>query len=158
MIRTGVLGHAKGERYLFTPADPHGPLVSCGHGHDVQGEPLWCEYLPPWVLRKEFETVLAAFGVHYLCSPRFRLGLGPEAPDGTAAAGAGSSPSGQGSAARPADRTIFWNLILHFRELSLPIAFLLADEAFSGEGMMVMGRGLRGRWPCVGLCCEVFGA
>lgn len=44
---------------------------------DKQGTPLWCEYLPPWVLRKEFHTILAAYGVQYLCSERFRQGLGP---------------------------------------------------------------------------------
>lgn len=43
----------------------------------LQGTPLWCEYLPPWVLRKEFHTILAAYGVQYLCSERFRRGLGP---------------------------------------------------------------------------------
>lgn len=43
----------------------------------LQGTPLWCEYLPPWVLRKEFHTILAAYGVQYLCSERFRQGLGP---------------------------------------------------------------------------------
>lgn len=49
------------------------PLVSV----KTKGTPLWCEYLPPWVLRKEFHTILAAYGVQYLCSERFRQGLGP---------------------------------------------------------------------------------
>lgn len=43
----------------------------------MQGAPLWCEYLLPWVLRKEFHTILAVYGVQYLCSERFRQGLGP---------------------------------------------------------------------------------
>ena len=54
----------------------------------LQGTPLWCEYLPPWVLRKEFHTILAAYGVQYLCSERFRQGLGP-AEDTTDPAGGG---------------------------------------------------------------------
>lgn len=49
---------------------------------------MWCEYLPPWVLRKEFHTILAAYGVQYLCSDRFRQGLGP-AEDATDPAGGG---------------------------------------------------------------------
>ncbi|CAB1099164.1 unnamed protein product [Ectocarpus sp. CCAP 1310/34] len=108
------------------------------------GTPLWCEYLPPWVLRKEFHTILSAYGVQYVCSERFRLGLGPledgNGPTGGAAGGA-QPPSGAGGDAawreggganasrRSVDRTVFWNLVVHFREYCLPITFLLADAA-----------------------------
>ncbi|CAM9708806.1 unnamed protein product, partial [Scytosiphon promiscuus] len=89
------------------------------------GTPLWCEYLPPWVLRKEFHTILAAYGVQYLCSERFRQGLGP--PEGS------TDPSGVGGdrsfPSLPVDRTVFWNLVVQFREQCLPITFLLADAS-----------------------------
>lgn len=70
--------------------------------------------------------MLAAYGAQYLCSPRFRLGLGPE--DGLPRLES-SGKAGE----RAVDRTIFWNLVMHFRVQSLPISFLLADEAGSGE-------------------------
>ncbi|CBJ25874.1 conserved unknown protein [Ectocarpus siliculosus] len=113
------------------------------------GTPLWCEYLPPWVLRKEFHTILSAYGVQYVCSERFRLGLGP-LEDGTGPAGGGAGgaqpPSGGGGDAawreggganasrRSVDRTVFWNLVVHFREYCLPITFLLADAASLASG------------------------
>lgn len=52
--------------------------------------PLYCEYLPPWVLRKEVQTILSNDGIEALCSPSFRT-------------------SSQSSA------VIFWNLIQVFR-------------------------------------------
>lgn len=89
--------------------------------------------------------MLAAYGVEYLCSARFQLGLGP-VEDGTVGLG-GVAPIGRGgdmdvsrssssnssSRNRAVDRTIFWNLVLHFREFCLPITFLLAEEATAGE-------------------------
>lgn len=37
-----------------------------------------------------------------------------------------------GGTSRAVDRTVFWNLVVHFREHCLPITFLLAD-ASAGE-------------------------
>ncbi|CAM9455610.1 unnamed protein product [Ascophyllum nodosum] len=136
------------------------PVVKCGRrfvsrfsvhsaargweGTTGPGTPLWCEYLSPWVLRKEFHNILAWFGVRYLCSARFREGLGPAAEaageeirrlSGTSlAAGGGGSEVGP----RPVDRTIFWNLVVHFREASLPLAFLLQDAAFGGSSAVLL--------------------
>lgn len=144
---------------LITPSPPPPPYRGITRAHspptcahcppstrpthfENQGTLLWCEYLSPWVLRKEFHTVLAAYGVEYLCSSRFQLGLGPE-DDGIvglgdiygSSSGGGSMGGGSGSRNRPVDRTIFWNLVLHFREYCLPIAFLLSGEA-GGSGEM----------------------
>lgn len=43
----------------------------------------------------------------------------------------GTEPRAAG-ASRAVDRTVFWNLVVHFREHCLPITFLLAD-ASTGE-------------------------
>lgn len=97
-----------------------------------QGTPLWCEYLSPWVLRKEFHNVLSAYGVQYLCSERFREGLGPaedeENPEERRFSSVGGSGGG-GDGARAVDQTVFWNLVVHFGEHCLPITFLLAEAA-----------------------------
>lgn len=48
--------------------------------------------------------------------------------------GAGVSETGREVAgSRAVDRTVFWNLVVHFQEHCLPITFLLED-AFTGEG------------------------
>ncbi|CAM9830128.1 unnamed protein product [Discosporangium mesarthrocarpum] len=99
-------------------------------GSTGKGTPLWCEYLSPWVLRKEVHTILAAYGVDFLCSPSFHRGR-------TNAAGAGASDAGgPHSNPRPtpnhpsdANPTIFWNLVVHFRQHFLPFAFLLAGPS-----------------------------
>ncbi len=44
-----------------------------------------------------------------------------------------------GGASRAVDRTVFWNLVVHFREHCLPIPFLLAD-ASAGEEMSPLPR------------------
>lgn len=49
----------------------------------------------------------------------------------TAAAAAAATAAG-GASSRAVDRTIFWNLVVQFREQCLPITFLLAD-ASTGE-------------------------
>jgi hypothetical protein len=62
---------------------------------------LWCEFLPPWVLRKEMSTTIQAYGIEFLCSPGFRTS---------------SATSG----------TIFWNIVQQLRMESLPVTWLLA--------------------------------
>ncbi|CAN0217421.1 unnamed protein product, partial [Laminaria digitata] len=108
----------------------------------AQGTPLWCEYLSPWVLRKEFHNVLSAYGVHYVCSERFREGLGPAEDDkhpekGRFSSGGGGSDGGAGGA-RAVDQTVFWNLVVHFREQCLPITFLLAEAAQGGSAAPIL--------------------
>ncbi|CAM9863570.1 unnamed protein product, partial [Ectocarpus fasciculatus] len=98
-------------------ASKGGTLVTCGRrfvsrfsvhstvegweGTTGPGTPLWCEYLPPWVLRKEFHTILSAYGVQYVCSERFRRGLGPledsTGPTGAGGGGQSQPPSGGGA-------------------------------------------------------------
>ena len=72
-------------------------------GSTGPGTPLWCEYLSPWVLRKEVQTILLNDGIESLLSPQFRK-------------------------AHTASSTIWWNLILWCRDFALPIAFLLQDS------------------------------
>lgn len=72
-------------------------------GSTGQGTPLWCEYLSPWVLRKEVQTILLNDGIESLTSPQFRR-------------------------AHTASSTIWWNLVLWCREFALPIAFLLQES------------------------------
>ena len=88
------------------------------------------------MLRKEFHNVLSAYGVHYVCSERFREGLGPaddydDPGEGRFSSGGGGSDGRAG--ARAVDQTVFWNLVVHFREQCLPITFLLC-EAAQGAG------------------------
>lgn len=46
--------------------------------------------------------------------------------DGEAGGGGGARTGG---ASRAVDRTVFWNLVVHFREHCLPVTFLLADAS-----------------------------
>ncbi|CAM9505594.1 unnamed protein product, partial [Choristocarpus tenellus] len=114
-------------------------------GSTGKGTPLWCEYLPPWVLQKEVHTILASYGVEFLCSPVFRqrnsTGAAATPATGTAppdvrgirlGRGTDGSPSSNRDPRSDANPTIFWNLIVHFRRHSLPFAFLLAGPS-SGE-------------------------
>ena len=72
-------------------------------GSEGRGSSLWCELLSPWVLRKEVNNVIFQDGIETLLSPSFR------------------APMSQGAA-------IFWSMIVTFRLLGLPIAFLLCDS------------------------------
>lgn len=49
--------------------------------------------------------------------------------------GAGVSEAGgrRVCASRAVDRTVFWNLVVHFQEHCLPITFLLEDAATGEE-------------------------
>lgn len=71
-------------------------------GSEGLGSALWSEFLSPWTLRKELDTVLFQDGLDALLSPSFRM-------------------SERGSA-------IFWNSIVHFRMLGLPLTFLLCQS------------------------------
>lgn len=63
--------------------------------------PLYCEYLSPWVLRKELEHILNdQGGVQAMLSPAWRSGTGIHA-------------------------TLWWNLIVAFNRYRLPVSFLL---------------------------------
>lgn len=43
--------------------------------------------------------------------------------------------AGRGGFNRAVDRTIFWNLVVHFREHCLPVTFLLGEVA-AGEKLL----------------------
>ena len=76
-------------------------------GSEGRGTPLWCEWLSPWVLRKEILSVLFQDGVEALLS---------------------SSKSKQlDSAESDEATTIFWNAVVAFRLLGLPYGFLLCS-------------------------------
>ena len=66
---------------------------------------LWCEYLSPWVLRKELLTVLMNDGIDTVLSTEFR------------------SPSPSNSQ----NLVIFWNMIIAFRSCGLPYSFLVSE-------------------------------
>lgn len=73
--------------------------------------------------------------MQYLCSERFREGLGPAEDEENPEEGRFSSVgggSGGRAGARAVDQTVFWNLVVHFGEHCLPITFLLA-EATNGK-------------------------
>jgi hypothetical protein len=61
--------------------------------------PLFCEFLSPWVLLKEVQTVLKMHGIESIQSPTFRT----KCP------------------------TIFWNLVVYFNRFHLPSDFLLRE-------------------------------
>ena len=94
------------------------------------GTPLWCEYLSPWVMRKEVQTILLNDGIESLISPGVSLsGSGiivvlSELNNLTCFA----FNTWQFRKTSQASATIFWNLILWFREYSLPVSFLLQDS------------------------------
>mmetsp|Transcript_15916 Transcript_15916/g.16051 ORF Transcript_15916/g.16051 Transcript_15916/m.16051 type:complete len:435 (+) Transcript_15916:871-2175(+) len=69
-------------------------------GSEGRGSVLWCEWLSPWVLRKQVLSLAENEGVESLLSPSLQQ----------------------------AQRiVIFWNLIVCFRLLGLPYAFLLCN-------------------------------
>lgn len=49
--------------------------------------------------------------------------------------GVGGSGQRAVGASRAVDRTVFWNLVVHFREHCLPITFLLADASMGEDGL-----------------------
>lgn len=51
--------------------------------------------------------------------------------------GVTTGPRSAVGASRAVDRTVFWNLVVHFREHCLPITFLLAD-ASTGEATSII--------------------
>eukprot|EP01035_Chromulina_nebulosa_P020331 gene20331-26391_t len=68
----------------------------------VEHDELWCELLSPWTLRKEVITILLQDGIEVLLSRQFR----------------------DMSIQRA---VVFWNLIVVFRIIGLPYAYLLSD-------------------------------
>jgi pentatricopeptide repeat protein len=70
-------------------------------GSQGKGTPLYCEFLSPWVLRKELEHVInGSDGVRGMLNPEWREGTNIRA-------------------------TIWWNLICAFNRYHLPVSFLL---------------------------------
>jgi len=61
------------------------------------GTELFCEFLPPWTLEKEVRSIMLNNHASFVCSRHLRL-------------------------AKP---TVFWNLVIYFKELNLPLSFLL---------------------------------
>ena len=63
--------------------------------------PLYCEFLSPWVVRKELNSVIKGnVGIDGMLKPEWREGNGLSA-------------------------TLFWNIVVLFRRYRLPCAFLL---------------------------------
>lgn len=70
-------------------------------GSQGPGTPLFCEFLSPWVLRKEFHHIVkSAFGVTEMLKPEWRQEGGIRA-------------------------ALFWNLVVSCRRCRLPFTFLL---------------------------------
>ena len=70
-------------------------------GSQGLGTPLYCEYLSPWVLRKELDHIINdGEGVQSMLSPEFRSGTDIRA-------------------------TLWWNLVVAFNRYRLPVSFLL---------------------------------
>uniref|UniRef100_A0A7S2RHS4 UDENN domain-containing protein n=1 Tax=Mucochytrium quahogii TaxID=96639 RepID=A0A7S2RHS4_9STRA len=77
---------------FFTVASQHPTWV----GSKGVGTELFCEFLPPWALSKEVQTVLLNHDIEFVCRERFR----------------------------ETNPTVFWNLVLYFTEFNLPMEFL----------------------------------
>ena len=82
--------------------------VSCGaptfEGSQGHGTPLYCEFLSPWVLRKELgHLITSERGVDVILDPQWRSGTDIKA-------------------------TIWWNLVAMFQRYELPISFLLQQS------------------------------
>uniref|UniRef100_A0A7R9VZE9 Uncharacterized protein n=1 Tax=Pseudictyota dubia TaxID=2749911 RepID=A0A7R9VZE9_9STRA len=70
-------------------------------GSQGPSTPLYCEFLSPWVLRKEMQNVLQQKeGIDEVLSPEWRSGADINA-------------------------TLWWNMIVSFRRCRLPVTFLL---------------------------------
>jgi len=79
--------------------------VSCSshsfEGSQGPGTPLYCEFLSPWVLRKELGHIIGSSKcIHQILDPEWRSG-------------------------RDVKATIWWNLIAMFKRNQLPFVFLL---------------------------------
>lgn len=79
--------------------------VSCSsptfEGSQGPGTPLYCEFLSPWVLRKELGHIIGnSKSIHQILDPSWRSG-------------------------RDVRATIWWNLIAMFKRHQLPFSFLL---------------------------------
>lgn len=72
-------------------------------GSTGPGTPLFCEFLPPWVLCKEVRTILANHDIHFVCADSFRRERG----------------------------TLFWNLVLYFCEFDLPVDFFVGPTRYA---------------------------
>lgn len=70
-------------------------------GSQGPGTPLYCEFLSPWVLRKELHHIITGeAGIDLILDPEWRSGTGVRA-------------------------TLWWNLIVMFKRYQLPFSFLL---------------------------------
>mmetsp|Transcript_25272 Transcript_25272/g.38320 ORF Transcript_25272/g.38320 Transcript_25272/m.38320 type:complete len:298 (-) Transcript_25272:2766-3659(-) len=70
-------------------------------GSQGEGTPLYCEFLSPWVLRKELEHIVhGKDGVEGILDPRWRQKTDIQA-------------------------TLWWNLIVCFRRYRMPLSFML---------------------------------
>ena len=65
--------------------------------HDDADRILWIDLMSPWVLGKEMRNILTEDGISTFVSPSFRV-------------------------TRPG---MFWNIVIAFRRVGLPYAFLL---------------------------------
>uniref|UniRef100_A0A7S2UGK4 UDENN domain-containing protein n=1 Tax=Attheya septentrionalis TaxID=420275 RepID=A0A7S2UGK4_9STRA len=70
-------------------------------GSQGKGSPLYCEYLSPWVMRKEMRSLIdGEGGIEAILDPEWRSGTGINA-------------------------TLWWNMVVCFLRYRLPITFLL---------------------------------
>ena len=81
-------------RFIVSCSDPH------FMGSKGKGTPLCCEFLSPWVLRKELSNILRDNGVLDILNPDWRKGNDIHA-------------------------TLWWNTVVAFMRYRLPITFLL---------------------------------
>ncbi|GKY91231.1 hypothetical protein MPSEU_000095700 [Mayamaea pseudoterrestris] len=87
--------------YRFVPQFVVTCSASTFEGSQGSGTPLYCEFLSPWVIRRNLQNIVKGeSGIDRLLDPSWRSGTGIQA-------------------------TIFWNLMVHFRRNRLPFSFLL---------------------------------
>lgn len=88
-------------KHRFVPRFAVTNLAPDFHGSQGLGTPLYCEFLSPWVLRKELEDVAKSTGgIESMTQPEWRSGTDIHS-------------------------TLWWNMIILCRKYRLPFAYLL---------------------------------
>lgn len=87
-------------QHRFIPQFIVSTTASAFQGSQGLGSPLYCEFLSPWVLRRELQHVIIGnTGIDGMLNPEWRAGTGLSS-------------------------TLFWNIIVMSRRYKLPFAFL----------------------------------
>ena len=102
-------------KHRFVPRFTVSTTAPDFEGSQGLGTPLYCEFLSPWVLRKEFHSLIKGrHGLEEVLKPSWRTGTEIEA-------------------------TLFWNLIVCCRRNRLPYTFLLQGSFAENRLILPLG-------------------